>query len=50
VMEAATGLRVSYPVAVAKESRVKELAGRFVAFLASPAGRQILERHGFGTP
>jgi len=50
VMEAATGLRVSYPVAVTKDSRVKELAGRFVAFLASPAARRILERHGFGTP
>jgi molybdate transport system substrate-binding protein len=50
VMAAATDPRVSYPVAVAAESRVKELAGRFVAFLASPAARRILERHGFGAP
>jgi molybdate transport system substrate-binding protein len=50
VIEAATDPPVSYPVAVVAASRAKEAAGRFVAFLASPAARRILERHGFGAP
>lgn len=41
---------VSYPIAVAADSRHKALAGRFLDFLDSPAARQTLERYGFGTP
>ena len=41
---------VSYPVAIVKDSGRKELGAGFVAFLASPPAREILARHGFGTP
>ena len=50
VVAAAGDEPVTYPVAVVKESLQPALAGRFVAFLATPAARQILRRHGFGTP
>lgn len=41
---------VSYPVAVAADSRDKALAGRFVDYLATPAAREVLSRYGFGQP
>lgn len=41
---------VTYPVAVAADSREKALAGRFVDFLATPAAREVLARYGFGQP
>jgi len=41
---------VSYPIAVATDSRHKALAGRFLDFLGTPAARQVLQRYGFGTP
>jgi molybdate transport system substrate-binding protein len=41
---------VSYPVAVVKDSQQKALAGKFVAFLATPPARAILARFGFGAP
>ena len=50
VVTAAGDEPVTYPVAVVKESPQPALAGRFVAFLATPAARQVLRRHGFGTP
>ena len=39
---------VAYPVAVVAESRQKALAARFLRFLATPAAREVLSRHGFG--
>ena len=41
---------VSYPAAVVRDSRQKELAGKFVAFLSTATARSILARHGFGAP
>lgn len=51
IVLAATGHQpVSYPIAVVKDSRRKELGARFVAFLATPPAREILARYGFGAP
>jgi molybdate transport system substrate-binding protein len=41
---------VSYRIAVLREARRPELARRFVAFVRSPAGREQLDAHGFGSP
>lgn len=41
---------VSYPIAVAAASRDKAEAQRFVRFVLSPQGRQVLNRYGFGRP
>lgn len=41
---------VSYPIAAVSGSRREELADRFIAFLATPPAREILDRHGFGAP
>lgn len=41
---------VSYPVAVVRASRQKDIAGRFVAFLSTAPAREILGRYGFGAP
>jgi len=40
-------IMASYPVAVVKGSSSPEGARRFVEFVRSPQGQQILERHGF---
>jgi molybdate transport system substrate-binding protein len=45
-----TAQPVSYPIAVLADSRHKALAGKFVDFLVSPAGRAVLDRYGFGKP
>ncbi len=39
-----------YPIAVVRASRQRQAASDFVAFLRSPQGRRILERHHFGAP
>jgi len=41
---------VSYPVAVVADSRNKAIAADFIAFLNGSAAREVLGRHGFGTP
>ena len=41
---------VTYPVAIVQEGRQKELAEKFVSFLSSAPGREILARHGFANP
>ncbi len=41
---------IVYPAAVVTASREPDLARAFVAFLASPEGRALFERHGFGAP
>ena len=41
---------VSYPIAVVKDSRQKDIAGKFVAFLSTAPAREILARYGFGAP
>ncbi len=41
---------VSYPIAVVADSRNKDGAAAFIAFVRSQAGQQVLERHGFGKP
>lgn len=41
---------VLYPIAITFGSQHRELASRFLAFLASSDGKAILARHGFGRP
>lgn len=41
---------ILYPVAMVAGTRKKELAQRFIAFLLSKEGQEILSRHGFGKP
>ncbi|PBI87256.1 Molybdate-binding periplasmic protein precursor [Variovorax boronicumulans] len=41
---------VTYPIAVVAESKQKELAGDFIAFLSTPAAQEVLARYGFGKP
>ena len=41
---------VSYPIAVAANSRDKTEARRFVDFVLSPAGRKVLDKYGFSRP
>ena len=39
-----------YPIVVLRDAGNLEQAGSFVAFVLSPAGREVLQRHGFGLP
>jgi molybdate transport system substrate-binding protein len=41
---------IRYPIAVVASSRKQEPAQRFIDYVLSPAGQQILARHGFGKP
>jgi molybdate transport system substrate-binding protein len=41
---------VAYPVAVVKDSRRKEIAAGFVAFLSTAPAREVLARYGFAAP
>jgi len=41
---------IRYPLAVVATTSKMELAQAFVAWVASAAGQQILERYGFGKP
>lgn len=41
---------VTYPVAATTDSANKQLAKDFIAFLATPAARQVLDQYGFGQP
>ena len=41
---------ISYPLAMVKGSGNADEARRFIAFVRSPAGQAILQRHGFGSP
>lgn len=41
---------ITYPIAPIATSTNAAEAGRFVAFVLSPTGQAILERHGFGRP
>jgi molybdate transport system substrate-binding protein len=47
---AAEGPRISFPVAVVRESRNAAAARKLVAFLESPAGLDIFRKHGFLVP
>lgn len=40
----------SYPIAALKGAVEPELANEFVAFVHGPVGREVLTKHGFGTP
>jgi molybdate transport system substrate-binding protein len=44
---AADGPKISYPLAVIKESKHAEAARKFAAFLAGPEARAVFERFGF---
>ena len=44
---AADGPKISYPLAVIKESKHAEAARKFAAFLAGPKARAVFERFGF---
>jgi molybdate transport system substrate-binding protein len=46
----ADGPKISYPGAVLRDTKNGAEARRFLAFLESPQGRQIFERHGFLFP
>ena len=46
----ATATPITYPIAAIAGSPNPAAALRFIAFLASPAARAVLARHGFGTP
>lgn len=43
----AEGPKISYPLAVVKESKNEAAARKFAAYLASPAARAIFEQYGF---
>jgi len=47
---AAQNVEARYPVAVVRGTGHEDAARRFVAELLSRRGREVLERHGFGTP
>jgi len=44
---AAEGPKISYPLAVMKESKNPEAARKFVAYLASPEARAVFTKYGF---
>lgn len=46
----ASNVLATYPVVVTKAARAPDLAAAYVAFLSGDKGREILSRHGFGTP
>ena len=46
-VSAADGPKISYPVAVLKDSKQPEAAGKFAAYLASPAARAVFTKFGF---
>ena len=50
LMEGASTEPIAYPIAVVSDSRRAEAARRFVDFVNSPRGREILQRHGFRAP
>ncbi|WP_244086349.1 extracellular solute-binding protein, partial [Desulforhabdus sp. TSK] len=41
---------IVYPVAVVAATQKKELARRFIDFILSAEGQEILSRYGFGKP
>lgn len=43
-------IEITYPMAKTTDSTNAEEAGRFIAFVLSPAGQAILQRHGFQKP
>ena len=43
----AGGPKISYPFALLAESRHKEEAGRFLAYLESPPALEVFKRYGF---
>lgn len=47
---AAVNVVATYPIAVPASAKHSDSAGRFVAFVLSAAGKQILAKYGFGTP
>ena len=50
VLSPTTVTPVSYPIAVVADSRQKNAARDFIAFIASDAAQQVLARYGFGKP
>jgi len=50
LMEVATAEPIAYPIAVVSDTRREDTARRFVGFVDSPRGREILQRHGFRAP
>ncbi len=50
LMEVATAEPIAYPIAVVSDTRREDTARRFVEFVDSPPGREILQRHGFRAP
>jgi molybdate transport system substrate-binding protein len=41
---------ISYPIAVVAASRKGELSQKFIDFVRSQEGQEILSRYGFGKP
>ncbi len=50
LMEVATTEPIAYPIAVVSDTRRADTARRFVEFVDSPRGREILQRYGFRAP
>ncbi|GAB6039147.1 molybdate ABC transporter substrate-binding protein [Fundidesulfovibrio butyratiphilus] len=50
VEEVKTTTKVSYPVAMVKAAKEKDLAGKFIAFVLGKDGQAILAKYGFGKP
>jgi molybdate transport system substrate-binding protein len=41
------GPRITYPVAILKESKNKVIAGDFLNFVVSSSGKQTFQKYGF---
>ncbi|MBK6657175.1 MAG: molybdate ABC transporter substrate-binding protein [Proteobacteria bacterium] len=49
-LDAPTDQAIIYPLAVTRDSRNKDSAAAFIAFVMSPAGQAVLARFGFKAP
>lgn len=50
VLHVPTATPVSYPMAVTRQAANPQEAGRFLAYVRSPAGQEVLARYGFKAP
>jgi molybdate transport system substrate-binding protein len=47
---AEVNVEAAYPIAAIRDAPSPEAARRFIDYVLSPAGREILSAHGFGVP
>lgn len=50
VEEVKTTTKVSYPLAIVKATKEKDLAAKFIAFVLGKEGQAVLAKYGFGKP